>query len=87
MRKFLVGTAAIAAIFAIPASADTNAVPDLSGLWQHTVPEEEWENPPSGPGPVRKMTDTKDRDPTHDAWMGDYHNPILLPWAAEAVKK
>lgn len=88
MRKFLMSGAVILCAFAFPAfAAEKTAAPELSGLWQHTVPQEEWENPPSGPGPVRKMTDTEDLDPTHNAWMGDYRNPILLPWTAEAVKK
>jgi hypothetical protein len=89
MHKMLFGSAVIAAgscVFAAIA-ADNPAAPDISGFWQHSVPQEEWENPPSGPGPVRKMQGAKDLDPTYGGWMGDYHNPILQPWAAEAVRK
>jgi hypothetical protein len=89
MRKLLFGSAVIAAgswAFAAMA-ADDPAATDISSFWQHSVPQEEWENPPSGPGPVRKMQGAKDLDPTYGGWMGDYHNPILQPWAAEAVRK
>lgn len=86
MRHILIA-ASVAALAAPAAGAEKTSAPDMSGFWQHTVPQGEWENPPSGPGPVRKMAGAKDLDPTYGGWMGDYRNPILLPWAAEAVKK
>jgi len=66
-----------------------SSVPDISGFWQHTVPQEEWEDPPSGPGPVRRMNGAAvDAGAGRgNVWMGDYRNPILKPWAADAVKK
>src|SRR6185312_3028707 len=75
--------------YAAPVSATNGSIPELSGFWQHTVPQEEWENPPSGPGPVRRMNGRAvDADAGRaNFWMGDYRNPILKPWAAEAVKK
>ena len=55
------------------------SIPDFSGPWGRTSLD--YEPPPSGPGPV---TNTKHR---LDMLVGDYKNPILLPWAAEEVRK
>ena len=93
-KAFSVGylAAGMLCVLACPGYGASNTVPDLFGFWEHTVPQEEWENPPSGPGPVH-------RDPkygpakeggggrTGNLWIGDSSNPILQPWAAEAVKK
>ena len=53
-------------------------VPDFSGPWGRTSLD--YEPPPSGPGPV---VNTKHR---LDMLVGDYTNPILMPWAAEEVR-
>jgi hypothetical protein len=77
---------AVACAVSVPAlGADSAAAPDLSGFWQHSVPQEEWENPPSGPGPVRKINGKANGNA--NVWVGDDKNPILKPWAAEAVRK
>ena len=73
----------------LPAAA-ADSLPNISGLWQHTVAQEEWENPPGGgPGPIRRMNGPAATEDTArgNVWMGDWHNPILQPWAAEAVRK
>ena len=85
-------TAGMLCVLASPGYGANDTVPDLSGFWEHTVPQMEWENPPSGgPGPVRR--DVR-YGPARlggtgggNIWIGDYSNPILRPWAAEAVKK
>jgi hypothetical protein len=88
---FTLSLAAGALGLAIPFAPSRGAdqVPNISGFWQHTVAQEEWENPPSGPGPVRRMNGAAESEEAArgNVWMGDYHNPILQPWAAEAVKK
>jgi hypothetical protein len=88
MRKFLIvlSAAASAVALCVPARA-ADEIPNISGFWQHTVAQEEWENPPSGPGPVRRINGPATDAAAGNTWMGDWHNPILQPWAAEAVKK
>ncbi len=62
-----------------------SAIPDLSGFWNHNVAAIDYQSPPGGgPGPVRNTRPFTGRNPI---WVGNYHNPILQPWAAEAVKK
>jgi hypothetical protein len=63
------------------------SVPDFSGIWRHgSLP---WFVPPaSGPGPVTNKSRRKDNGQSdYGQLVGDYTNPILQPWAAEAVKK
>ena len=81
----------VACLIAWPACAASNAVPDLSGYWEHTVPQEDWENLPSTAlGPVHR---SKASGPAHQGgtggnlWIGDYTNPILQPWTADVVKQ
>jgi hypothetical protein len=60
-------------------------IPDFSGVWRHTsLP---WFTPPaSGPGPVMNRS-RRNGVSNYDQLVGDYTNPILLPWAADVVKK
>jgi hypothetical protein len=63
------------------------SIPDFSGIWRHgSLP---WFVPPaSGPGPVTNRSRRKDNGQSdYGQLVGDYTNPILQPWAAEAVKK
>ena len=50
------------------------------------MPGQQYENPPSGPGPVRRIG-VPENYTANLNWRGDDKNPILQPWAAEAVRK
>ncbi len=71
---------AVAQNTATPATA--NAVPDLSGFFNHN-PNDTFGSPESGPGPVINLFKGRGRG----MWHGDHTNPTLQPWAAEAVRK
>jgi hypothetical protein len=76
---------------AAPAAAQTVAtVPDISGAWNHTSLNG-LELPLSGPGPLinRSRLRTGPQAGASDLarLVGDHTNPILQPWAADAVKK
>jgi hypothetical protein len=64
-----------------PNEAD-HPVPDFSGYWEHAIahylPAEQ------SPGPVVNMLGLTFA--AMNVWVGDYRNPILLPWASEAVR-
>jgi hypothetical protein len=100
-RDFLVWLT-FAAAFAIPALGQTRppaagppssgdpqsaaSIPDFSGIWVHpSLPG--FEQPPSGPGPVRNKSRRPDGQSNFNQLVGDYSNPILKPHAAEIVKK
>src|ERR1700692_3799568 len=73
-----------AATFAWPAfAAETNSIPDLSGIWGRWF---NLEAPPSGPGPVVSKLRRPDGSIIQSV-VGDFTNPILKPQAAEVVKK
>ena len=60
--------------------------PDFSGIWRHgSLP---WFVPPaSGPGPVTNRSRRADTGQSnYGLLVGDYTNPILQPWAAQAVR-
>jgi hypothetical protein len=80
------------------APAQTNTVPDFSGLWTRKwVTPSTYDAPPSGPGPV--MIDTAQPhhghregvpglpDVSSNAWVADDSNPILKPATREVVKR
>ena len=61
-------------------------IPDFSGIWVHpSLPG--FEQPMSGPGPVRNRSRRPDGQSNFNQLVGDYTNPILKPHAAEIVKK
>jgi len=70
------GTLGAASVFAAQQSP---AVPDFSGLWEG--PGFDLEPLGKGPGPVVNLSSDIQKP------EGDYHNPILQPWAAAEVKR
>ncbi len=79
---------ALAAAVVTPAlskSESSKAVPDLSGIWLHTLPGFE----PLPSGPTALVNRSRRANGTGDILKltGDYANPILKPQAAEVVKK
>jgi hypothetical protein len=77
-----------ASVYVCPMLAANNGapIPDFSGIWAHpTLPG--FETPPSGPGPVRNLSRTRNGVGNFNQLVGDYTNPILKPQAAEIVKK
>jgi hypothetical protein len=60
--------------------------PDFSGIWARlSLPG--FEPPLDGPGPVTNRLRTPSGAVSPYGLVGDYTNPILKPYAAEAVKK
>jgi hypothetical protein len=78
--------AALAAACSAPALAEDTPMPELAGFWQHGVPDFIYKDPPSGAGPIKRMG-VPDSYGVNDHYQGDYTNPMLKPWAAEALKK
>ena len=89
-RSWIIGYLGAAALSAAVAGgalaqAPEQSVPDLAGFWNHSVAAIDFEAPPAGgPGPVRNTTPIVGRNPI---WVGNYENPILLPWTAAEVKR
>ena len=79
------GQAAAPAAEPAPEAQSAASVPDFSGIWAH--PGLGFENPVSGPGPVRNLARTPSGASNFNLLVGDYNNPILKPHAAEIVKK
>ena len=80
---------AVAAPHLGQASASTAPIPDLSGSWSHACLNC-LELPLAGPGPVTnsvRLTRGLQAGVGGGPLVGDYTNPILQPWAAEAVKR
>ncbi len=70
-------------------SSEPKQLPDFAGFWAHGVAAVDFESPPGGgPGPVQNTMSLTNVEITRNPiWVGNYDNPILKPWAAEAVKK
>ena len=67
------------------ATQNAAAIPDFSGIWTH--PGLGFENPLSGPGPVRNLSRLPSGASNFNKLVGDFNNPILKPHAAQIVKK
>jgi hypothetical protein len=71
---------------AVTSQAQSAAViPDFSGIWAH--PGVGFENPISGPGPVRNLRRLPSGAGNPNMLVGDFNNPILKRDAAAIVKK
>jgi hypothetical protein len=66
---------------------NTASIPDFSGIWGHPYLTGGFEQPLSGPGPVRNKARRRDGVSSEYQLIGDYTNPILKPHAAEEVKR
>ncbi len=79
-------SAASVALAQATSTVTTTAEPDFSGFWNRTgnlwldpIPDDDEGKPIS-----RLRVDVPGAD---DIWAGDFHNPILQPWAREIVRK
>jgi hypothetical protein len=84
VRQSLWIAAALAAVAAAPALAAP--VPDLSGIWAHQW-DPGFEALDSGPTAIVNLARLPNGDSNIAQLVGDYHNPILKPAAAEIVRK
>jgi len=85
-RNLLVALACSSALaFPVCAKDGAPAAPDFSGIWARTTFG--YDLDVSGPGPLKNLA--RRANGTSDAFklVGDYHNPILQPWAAQIVKQ
>src|SRR5882672_6044442 len=75
--------AAISSMIVLPALGQGLAptIPDFSGLWAH--PSVGWENPVSGPGPVRHKPGASGSALLN----GDDTNPVLKPGTAAIIRR
>lgn len=73
---------AVAQVFAQP--KDPSSIPDLSGIWTHSIPGFE----PLASGPTALINTQRRANGTGNILKlaGDYTNPILTPQAAAVVK-
>jgi hypothetical protein len=53
--------------------------PDLSGVWgRNTI---DYTQPETGKGPIKNISGSR------NVMVGDFHDPMLKPWAADIVKR
>ena len=81
----VVGTPHFGQAAANRSSEGDEAVPDLSGIWLHTLPG--FEPLPSGPTALTNRSRRANGTGDILKLNGDYTNPILKPKAADAVKR
>ncbi len=89
LRNFLL-LVTLAAVTATPglgqAAVPTAVTPDFSGIWAHpSIPG--YEPLASGPTSLKNLSRREGGVSDNRQLVGDYHNPILKPEAAEVVKK
>jgi hypothetical protein len=75
---FAIGVSACLLAWQAFGATNAGSIPDFSGIWGRTSVD--FEQPPSGPGPVMNKTRT------FYMRIGDDANPILKPEAAEKVR-
>ncbi len=72
-------------VLAVGAAEAAPSVPDFSGLWGRNAFD--FEPGPSGPRPITNLMRMPDGTQNNNALVGDFHNPILKPQAAEALRE
>jgi hypothetical protein len=86
LRRMTVGFISTAIVVWPTIGAEGAAsIPDFSGLWAREYFG--FEQPESGPGPVANLSRIPTGQSNLRQMVGDYTNPILMPWAAEVLKK
>src|SRR5262249_8890478 len=83
LLRLVFGAVACTALAGASHAADA---PDFSGFWQHGVPRCIYKDPPSGAGPI-KRTGVPEGYAANDHYQGDYSNPMLKAWAADALRR
>ncbi len=65
---------------ALVSAAETSSpIPDFSGVWgRNTI---DYTAPDHGKGPVQNISGSR------NIMIGDFHDPMLKPWAAEIVRR
>jgi hypothetical protein len=84
-RQALLLSTFTAAILTLPAFADDGASGILGFRWGKNVFN--FEGMPSGPQPLRNLSRLPNGKANNGRLVGDYHNPVLTPAAATAVKE
>jgi hypothetical protein len=82
-RQALFLSIVTAAIFAVPAFAANDGITGVQ--WGRN--SKDFDAMPSGPQPLRNLTRDANGVADDHALVGDYHNPILTPYAAAIVKQ
>jgi hypothetical protein len=72
-----------AAVFALPAFAANDGITGIQ--WGRN--SKDFDAMPSGPKPLKNMNRDEKGVASDHALVGDYHNPILTPYAAAIVKE
>jgi hypothetical protein len=85
LKKNLWIAVALAGV-ASASAAPRASVPDFSGIWAHQW-DPGFEALDSGPTALTNLSRTPDGRANVAQLVGDYHNPILKPEAAEIVRK
>jgi hypothetical protein len=62
-----------------------SSIPDFSGRWGRNAFD--FEAAPGGLRPITNLMRNRDGTQDNDALVGDYHNPILKPDTAEALRE
>jgi hypothetical protein len=71
--------AASVAVVGSGALKGAESSPDLSGVWgRNTI---DYTQPETGKGPIKNISGSR------NMMVGDFHDPMLKPWAADIVKR
>src|SRR5438105_11111383 len=81
----MIAVAAAAVVSQVFASQAAGAIPDLSGQWGRLSVD--FEQPPSGFGPVTNLNRKPDGSSNGARRVGNYNDPNLTPPAAAELKR